>query len=136
MELNACTNEFSITLDENEKERLKYEPVNPEEETKKKVRVFTWTTVVCWLAVVASMISSCVDILNLQLAFFLFIATVIVTVIYSKTKRITQERIVKLEEEKKKNILNDKHKEIYPILCDALVKNKLHECSYKDVYGE
>lgn len=135
IEINACKNDFSITLEEDERDNLKYEPLDTKKIASDKFQKLAKIRNICWLTVIPITIVSGF----ISWFFLLFVAAVatsiVLTVKHHKLYSAYKKELDDKEMKKRNSILDVKRKEVYAVLCEAILNNELAPCTFEEVYS-
>lgn len=143
IEINACKENFSIVLDEHERKKLDYEPLDTEKIAAESCKVLTIVRNIFWITICSTFFGSIIlgPVLRFELSMealfweiLFFIVAIVITVIRSKMYENYKAKLDQDEKERKENILNEKHKQVYQVLCQAIEKNDLEAIAYEEVY--
>lgn len=137
-EHNALVDKFSVSLDKDETEELKYTPLDTKKlaEQDKRVKTFSLISKISWIAVIVSALLWTM----IPFGFLISIVVIVIAIVTSIKKSNTCQNIKfdldEKEKKKKENILNEKHKIVYEVLKKALENHGLKSATFDEVYAK
>ena len=136
VEICASKKDFAITLDDDEKEALKYVPLDTAKIAAEKYQPQAKARNAMWIAaLIATVLSGIIPIIGI-LAFIAIAVAIVLTVKHSKKYSAYKRELDAEEKKKRENILKEKHKEVYAVLCESLKEKQLADCTYEEVYAD
>ena len=144
-EHNALVDKFSVTLDKDETEELKYKPLDTEKIAKEEVKTLTKLRNIAWLSIIP--IGIFLGILGMSevvkstflssiIPVAVFIIAIVLTVRRSSKYNSIKGELDYKEKKKKENILNEKQKKVYEVLKKALKNHGLKSATFDEVYAK
>ena len=144
-EHNALVDKFSVTLDKDETEELKYKPLDTAKIAKERVKTLTKLRNIAWLSIIpigillgilgmAEVVKS--TFLSSIIPVAVFIIAIVLTVKRSSKYNSIKGELDYKEKRKKENILNEKHKKVYEVLKKALENHGLKSATFDEVYAK
>ena len=137
-EHNALVDKFSVNLDKDETEELKYTPLDTKKlaEEDEEVKKLAKLCKISWIAVLITGLLSAIIPFG-----FLICVIVIVIAIVTSIKKSNKYQNIKFdldekEKKKKENILNEKHKKVYEVLKKSLENHGLKSATFDEVYAK
>ena len=138
-DLIACSNSFTLSLDNDEKEELKFKPKDTKKIATERVKPLTKMRNLSWLAIVPVGILLGIlrvpQFLGSVIPLVIFVVAIILSIKRSSEYNSIKSQLDKQDKERKDNILNEKHKQVYNLLKTALSSHGLRSVKFDEVYS-
>jgi len=138
-EHNALVDKFSVSLDKDETEELKYTPLDTKKlaEQDNRVKRFSLISKISWIVgIVLAGLLMIVPGVGFLLSMGAIAVPVVLTIKRSKAYNSVKTELDIKEKKKKENILNEKHKKVYEVLKKALENHGLKSATFDEVYSK
>lgn len=135
----ASSKDFSLALDDDEKEKLKYVPIDTKEKAKedKSVKKLTKMRNISWIVgIILAAVLMNVPLVGFLLSVGVIAVPIVFTFKSSKAYTSVKAELDSKEKKRKQNILNEKRKIVFEALKKVFAKRELKEITFEEVYSK
>lgn len=134
LEINACKPDFSVPLEDCEKSPLKYQPLNTQQIAGEKFKKLAKVRNIAWISIIPFVVFAAFHFILSILSCVVIAVAIFLTVKHAKLYSAYKKELDEIEKKKRDSILDDKHKEVYKVLCETFKNYELEPCSFEEVY--
>ena len=137
-EHNALVDKFSVNLDKDETEELKYTPLDTKKlaEEDAEVKKLAKSSKISWIAVLIAALLSALIPFGFIICVIAIVIAISTSIKKSNKYQSKKSELDEKEKKKKANILDEKHKKVYEVLKKALINHGLKSATFDEVYAK